>query len=122
MLEQLNIDFAAVRACSSMEQAKEQGATAMQACTDKAKSLGFSTDAARAFVLHWLAEYGPTSGEDLVEAAQRTTRSDLQAHDMRAWGGVFAALSGKRIHCLRSDLPRKRGHGTSGGKLWAVLQ
>jgi hypothetical protein len=106
----------------TIDQAIAAGEQAMQACTDKAQSLGFSTDAAKTFVLGWLAEYGPTPGEDLVDAAERTGRPDLIAHDARAWGGVFASLSGRRIHCLRSDLPRKRGHGTSGGKLWAILQ
>jgi hypothetical protein len=98
------------------------GEQAMQACTDKAESLGFSTDAAKTFILNWLSEHGQTPGEDLVEAARRTGRPELIPRDMRAWGRVFALLSGKRIHCLRSDLPRKRGHGTSGGKLWAILQ
>lgn len=106
----------------TLEDALAAGDGAMQACTDKAVALGFSTDAAKSFVLNWLAEYGPTPGEDMVEAAGKTGRRDLAAHDMRAWGGVFASLSGRRIECLRSDLPRRRGHGTSGGKLWSLLQ
>jgi hypothetical protein len=106
----------------TLEDAIAQGQEAMLACADRAEALGFSTEAARAFVLRWLAEYGPTPGEVLVEAAEKTGRADLIAHDARAWGGVFCGLSGKRIQCLRSDLPRKRGHGTSGGKLWALLQ
>jgi hypothetical protein len=100
-----------------------KGEQGMQACADKAESLGFSTEAARAFVINWLAEYGPTAGEDLVEAAEKTGRTDLRGHDQRCWGAVFGKLSKtNRIRCLRSDLPRKRGHGTSGGKLWALVQ
>lgn len=106
----------------SLSTATAAGQAAMQACTDKAESLGFSTDAARAFVLNWLTEYGATPGEDIVDAAHKTGRPDLIAHDARAWGGVFASLSRQRIRCVRSDLPRKRGHGTSGGKLWAISQ
>jgi hypothetical protein len=106
----------------TIDQAIAAGEQAMQSCTDKAEELGFDTKAAREFVLHYLQMHGSTAGEDLVDAAERTGRPDLIAHDARAWGGVFASLSGRRIHCLRSDLPRKRGHGTSGGKLWAILQ
>lgn len=99
------------------------GETAAQACADKAETLGFSTDAARSFVIRWLAEYGPTPGEELVEAARNTRRPDLIPHDGRAFGAVFLTLQRQhRIRCLRSDLPRKHGHGSSGGKLWALVQ
>jgi hypothetical protein len=107
----------------TIEDAIAAGQEAAQACNDKAESLGFSTDAARAFVLAWLAEYGPTPGEAIVEAAENTHRADLRGHDQRCWGAVFGKLSrDHRIRCLRSDLPRKRGHGTSGGKLWGLVQ
>ena len=99
-----------------------QGAQGMALSTAKAQLQGFDTEQARAFVLAHLAKHGPTSGEDLVEAAELTRRPELFALDQRAWGSVFKCLSGKSIRCLRADLPRKRGRGTSGGRLWAVFQ
>jgi hypothetical protein len=107
----------------TLDDAIAAGEQGMQSCTDKAEELGFDTKAAREFVLHYLQMHGSTAGEDLVDAAERTGRPDLRGHDQRCWGGVFSSLvRAHRIHCLRSDLPRKRGHGTSGGKLWAILQ
>jgi hypothetical protein len=60
------------------------------------------------------------TGEDLVDLAMA---NGCRAADARAFGGVFRSLSqNKVIRCVRSDLPRKRGHGTSGGKLWELCQ
>ena len=100
-----------------------QGAHGMALSTAKAQLQGFDTEQARAFVLAHLAKHGPTPREDLVEAADRTGRAELFALDQRAWGSVFKTLAGRhQIRCLRADLPRKRGRGTSGGRLWAVFQ
>ena len=107
----------------SIEDAIAAGHEAAERCADAAEKRGFSTEAARTFVLRWLAEYGNTAGEDLVEAARKTGRADLIPPDGRAWGAVFLTLQRQhRIRCLRSDLPRKHGHGTSGGRLWALVQ
>jgi hypothetical protein len=98
------------------------GDAAMQACTDKAESIGFSTDAARSFVLNALAEYGPCWGEGLVDLAHTSGRADLIAHDERAWGTVFASLVRRnRIRCIEYGL-RRKGHGTAGARRWALVQ
>lgn len=97
---------------------REIGLQAAQACQDAAERRGFDTEGARAFVLSWLRRHGPQSGESLVKAA---TEHGFRPRDGRAFGGVFLSLSRRKlITCLRSDLPRERGHGTSGGKLWAA--
>ncbi len=107
----------------TIDQAIEQGATAAQSCTDKAESLGFSTDAARAFVLNYLQSYGPSWGEDIVDAAGKASRPELIAHDGRAWGSVFSTLARRhRIHCLRADGIRRHGRGTSGARQWGLVQ
>jgi len=99
---------------------REVGQQQAEKCTAKAEdgNPGF-TLRARAFVIEYLTEHGPSAGEDIVEAG---TAAGIKSHDGRAWGSVFARLSGKQIRCLRSDLPRKKGHGTSGGKQWGLIR
>lgn len=92
---------------------------AMEACTAKAAKQGFSTDAARAFVLQQLAECGPSWGEDIVDAAEKTGRADLRAHDGRAWGSVFSILARSRIRCIEYGV-RRKGNGTAGARRWAL--
>jgi hypothetical protein len=105
-----------------IEDAIAAGEQAMQACTDKAERLGFSTDAARAFILNWLAEYGPSWGEDIVDAANASGREDLRTHKERAWGGVFCGLSRThRIHWVEIGL-RRKGNGTAGARRWSLVQ
>jgi hypothetical protein len=54
----------------------------------------------------------------LVEAAKR---HGFRGKDDRCFGRLFwAAIQRGELVVLRSDLPRKRGHGTSGGKLYGV--
>lgn len=73
---------------------------------------------AKAAILAHLAVVGSASGEDLVDIAEA---HGARPPDARSFGGVFQSLARRGlIHCLRSDLPRKRGHGTSGGKLWGI--
>lgn len=112
-MSQFAIDF---------EAARSEGDTAAQACTDKAETLGFSTDAARAFVLQWLTEYGASWGEEIVTAARSTGRTDLTAHKDQAWGSVFSSLRGRhRIRCVEIGM-RAKGHGTAGARRWALVQ
>jgi hypothetical protein len=100
--------------------AREVGRLASESCTQRAErgNPEFSLQA-RQFVVQYLTDHGNSSGEDIVEAA---TAAGIRSHDKRAWGSVFSRMNGKQIRCLRSDLPRKHGHGTSGGKLWALVR
>jgi len=110
---QLDIDFAAAHA---------EGERLAALCLAKAEDCGFDRKAAKSFLLGHLTANGPTSGEDLTDAAKAAGHVPP---DDRAFGGLFLSLSsGKapQIQCLRSDLPRRRGHGTSGGKLWARVR
>lgn len=71
---------------------------------------------AEAAILRHLEASGPTPGEFLVEIA----RAYAPCRDGRAFGAIFKSLAKRGlIVCLRSDLPRTRGNGTSGGRLWA---
>lgn len=99
------------------------GRQAASACLDKAqRAAPYFADKAKAAILAHLAANGPTSGEDLTDACKAA--GIVPSNDDRAFGGVFLGLSNPRnpkIQCLRSDLPRKHGHGTSGGKLWSLV-
>lgn len=106
----------------TIEDAIAAGDTGMQRCADKAETLGFSTDAARSFVLHWLTEYGASWGEDMTDAAAKTHRLDLVAHDQRAWGSVFSTLARQhRIRCIELGM-RRKGNGTAGARKWSLVQ
>lgn len=111
-MNQLVIDFSAARAA---------GEQAAQACLAKAERSDpqFSQRAATA-ILNYLKAVRIASGEELTEIA---IAHGARPADARAFGGVFRMLSQRGlIVCLRSDLPRKSGHGTSGGRLWELCQ
>lgn len=99
--------------------AREAGRAAAEACMTKAiDTAGFDADGSAKFIVGHLRRFGPTSGEDLVDAAME---HGYRGHDARCFGGVFKTLLRKgEILLLRSDLPRRRGHGTSGGRLCGV--
>lgn len=111
MSQQLAIDFNTPRAI---------GAEMAERCTTEAeeRNPGF-TLRARDFVIRYLSEHGNSPGEEIVEAA---SAGGIFCEDRRAWGSVFARMSGKQIRCLRSDLPRRAGHGTGGGRLWSLIK
>lgn len=106
---------------SPMTVAREKGEEAALACLDKARTVKqFDAEGAGRFIHGWVVRYGATSGEDLVEAAKK---HGFRGHDDRCFGGVFLGLvRNQKLRVLRSDLPRKRGHGTSGGKLYGAVR
>jgi hypothetical protein len=69
------------------------------------------------FVLWFLDRFGPAPGEHITDACKR---AGIQPHDDRAFGPVYMALARqKRIEKIGS-VRRERGHGTSGGNIWAL--
>lgn len=72
---------------------------------------------ARAFVLAFLREHGPSSGEAITDACKV---HGIVPHDDRAFGGCFMSLS-KRGMIVKAGLcQRVKGHATSGGNIWAI--
>lgn len=64
-----------------------------------------------------LTARGPMSGEDLVDAAKAAGFHGTG--DDRCFGAAFTRLRLEHgAPILRSDLPRRRGHATSGGRLY----
>ena len=107
--------------CDQIHAAREAGKAASEACTDKAlrSDPTFVQKASEAILAH-LRVVGEASGEVLTDVA---IAHGARPHDARAFGSVFATLNRKKlIKCVRSDLPRARGHGTSGGKLWGLVR
>lgn len=125
MRQQLELlDRVPLMAAPPLEAARAAGAAAGEACAAKAAEVAkFDTTAAARFMHSWVVRFGPTSGEQLVKVAREHGHAP---HDDRAFGPVFVKLQrgvdGKRLKVLRSDLPRERGHGTSGGKLWGLVR
>jgi hypothetical protein len=103
-----------------LAQARAVGQVASELAQDRAerKQPDFS-ERAKAHILAELERLGTASGEYLTDSC--TLAGIVGAGDGRAFGGVFGGLArAGRIKCLRADLPRARGHGTSGGKLWGL--
>lgn len=107
----------------TIEHAIAAGEQGMQRAADAAERQDpdFRAKATHAMLAHLrAAPLKQAAGEDLVDAA---LAAGAIPPDARAFGGIFLALSRRNvIRCLRSDLPRRRGHGTTGGKLWALCQ
>lgn len=100
---------------------REIGEACAKQCLENAEALAnFDAEGARKFIHGWVIRHGSTSGEDLVDAAMA---HGYRGHDARCFGAVFSRLVREnKLMVLRSDLPRKRGHGTSGGRLYGVVR
>lgn len=107
--EQLAIDFTGAR---------QRGAAMGKAALDKAVRVGdFDAEGARRFIVAHLAWQGQMSGEGLVHAARE---HGFRPHDDRAFGPIFAGLVKRgQIRCV-GYCARERGHGTAGGRVWAL--
>ena len=80
------------------------------------RSPGFH-EAARSFVLAYLARHGPTAGEILT---LRCRDAGIRPHDDRAFGPVYFSLARERRIERVGAIRRERGHGTAGGSVWAL--
>lgn len=84
---------------------------------------GFAKRAMKAIV-KYLAKRGTASGEQLV-AMLKQNGIFPEWGDDRAYGSVFRQVRTDPtcpIYVIRADLPRRRGHGTSGGKLYGLTR
>lgn len=98
--------------------ARTAGLEAAQRCLDASERAGFDSQGARRFIVSWCLRHGQASGEELVEAAKA---HGFRGKDDRCFGPVFlAALRADELYVIRSDLPRRKGHGTSGARLYGA--
>jgi hypothetical protein len=98
------------------DQPRQAGAAAGAACLAKAdRTTAFDADSARAAVLELLADGQARSGEQLVDHCQRL---GIVPHDARAFGAVIGTLARRKQIEAVGFVPRSKGHGTAGGRLW----
>lgn len=65
-----------------------------------------------------LKVFGQVSSEELTDAIKAC---GLKPHDDRAFGAVYQGLArAERIRVVDS-CSRRKGHGTSGGRVWALV-
>lgn len=104
----------------TLDDAIAAGEAGMAQATDAAerKDPEFKTKAEAAILQHLAASPDRCApGEELVAVARKAA----PVKDARAFGAIFKSLAHRgAIRCLRADLPRVHGRGTSGGKLWAL--
>ena len=95
---------------------RSAGQAAAEACTAKAARVaGFDTASARAAVLELLSDGVARSGEQLVD---HCLRLEIVPHDARAFGSVFGTLARKGLIEAVGHAARRKGHGTSGARMW----
>lgn len=110
MNQQLSIDF---------DSAREAGNQAATACLNKAQGIDptFAEKATAAILAH-LRTTGQASGEVLTDIA---IAHGARPHDQRAFGPVFQSLARKGLIRTVSFCMRTKGHGTAGGRIWALV-
>lgn len=110
-----------MHAANELDRARFAGDLAGELCTDKARRVAdphFAAKAERAILAHLRAAQ-QASGEELTLVARA---HGAVPHDDRAFGSVFASLSRRgRIRTVDMCM-RVRGHGTAGGRIWALSE
>jgi len=81
-------------------------------------STEFASKVAR-FVLGHLVEFGPTSGEDFVDAMQQSGLTPTHG-DGRAYGPAIQGMSHRGLIEAYGDGSRRKGNGTRGATIWRV--
>jgi hypothetical protein len=70
------------------------------------------------FVTDYLAMRGQAPGEIVVDLAKQ---AGIVATDDRAFGVVFSGLSRNGVIRCVGYCERRKGHGTAGGRIWAIV-
>lgn len=105
---------------ASLRTARAAGGRAMQLAADRAaRDDGTFGPRAQAFVLEYLSRHGATSGEDLTDACKAT---GIAPKDDRAFGTVYMLLSRQGLIEPVGFCDRRKGHGTSGGRVWRLVK
>ena len=95
---------------------REIGEERAQAAEDKAvMELAFDPAKAAQDALAWLQAGGQASGEEIVDYLKSIGH---RPHDDRSFGSLFSRLARENLIRFVGYAPRKKGHGTSGAKVW----
>jgi hypothetical protein len=92
---------------------------AMMDQSDRAAGEWFKENA-QAFIIAYLRDHGPTPGEDLTDKCLQA--GIIPGCDLRAFGGVYLSLSKRRIIHKTGTCLRRKGHATSGGNVWGLVE
>ena len=100
----------------SLELAQRLGDHALVATQVRAEHAapGFTVRAAE-FMLSYLRDCGPTSGELLTDLCKA---KGITAPDDRAYGAAFKSLARREAIRQCGWCERRKGHGTGGGRVW----
>jgi hypothetical protein len=105
---------------NDIRKARAEGQAQAQICAENAATLtGFNVGAAQDDAEKFIARHGAAGvcGESVTDWLKTQGH---RPHDDRAFGAVFGGLSRqKRIVCI-GHTDRRKGHGTSGGKIWRI--
>ena len=71
------------------------------------------------FVMVYLQQHGDTPGETITDACKL---AGIVPHDDRAFGAVFIRLSKRGIIRKVGTCLRRKGHATSGGNVWGLVE
>ena len=74
---------------------------------------------ARQFVLDYLRQNGEATSEDITDECKRAGIKPPSGED-RAFGAVYRKLSRDGLIEWLRIVPRRKGHGVSGAKVWAL--
>lgn len=112
-MNQLHIDFE-----TRVRSARKLGAEAGNAAADKAEQedLEFRTKALD-FIVGYIRKHGEATGESATLAA---VLAGIKPKDQRAFGPVYAKALKRGLIRIVGYVPRVRGHGSAGGKLYAI--
>jgi hypothetical protein len=108
-----------VQSALDFHAARARGSEAADACLEKAQRVaGFDADGARKFIVSQLVRHGQMSGEALVDAAKA---HGYRPGEDRAFGSIFSTLVRRNLIRCVGFCERTKGHGTAGGRMWAVV-
>lgn len=101
--------------------AQAAGAVAMESveANAEANTPGFKARA-RAFILAYLAEHGPSSSETINDMARKQPWAK-GVKDGRAFGGSYLKLANDELIRKVDHCKRRHGHGSSGGTIWGLV-
>ena len=104
----------------NLTEAREAGQIGMAISLESARKRDpdFSKKAEAAMLRHLVACFS-ASGEELVDVARA---HGAIPHDDRAFGSVFQSMARRGLIRTVGYTARRKGHGTSGGRVWAINQ
>lgn len=77
-------------------------------------------EAAQLFIYGYLRQHGPTPGEDLTDKCLEA--GIVPPRDAKAFGAVYLSLSKRGIIHKVGTCLRRKGHATSGGNVWGLVE